>query len=178
MIPGPDIVVACPKCGALARHPTLISGYTVGSQVRTDGKRNSPTAHGPPHVAHCPACDAIYWTDEARQVGDIPVDAPQSEGSLIDPAWQSAPVLHEPAEESYITFCSADPRTARRRRRSQTALLRQSTLVLRAGYIAPTAGCRRHFAEGLGSFFVPGYPISHHNWPVVRADAGGLPDSK
>ncbi len=34
MIPGPGIVIAYPKCGAQARHPTLISSHTLGSQRR------------------------------------------------------------------------------------------------------------------------------------------------
>lgn len=42
MIPGPDQIIACPHCSALAKHLTLISGNAFGASVWTDGKQILP----------------------------------------------------------------------------------------------------------------------------------------
>ena len=42
MIPGPDQIVACPKCNGLAKYRTLLSGNTFGARVWTDGKQDAP----------------------------------------------------------------------------------------------------------------------------------------
>lgn len=36
MMPGPDQIVACPRCGALAKYTTFLSGNTIGALLWTD----------------------------------------------------------------------------------------------------------------------------------------------
>ena len=42
MLPGPNQIVACPHCEALAQYETLTSGNTFGARVWTDGKQIAP----------------------------------------------------------------------------------------------------------------------------------------
>src|ERR1044072_246587 len=99
MILGPDQIGASPRCGALAKHTTLVSGNTLGSRVWTDGKRISPMLPRPPVVVKCHQCAECFWLDQAEKVGTV--ERRVKEGRIVDPAWTAAPVVQEPTEEEY-----------------------------------------------------------------------------
>lgn len=99
MIPGPDIVIACPHCGALSRVFSLISGNTCGASHWTDGKMIAPMLPEPPQITKCHHCEAIYWTAEANTVGELSL-----ESSIKDPipeSWSNAPRIEELSESEY-----------------------------------------------------------------------------
>jgi hypothetical protein len=56
MLAGPDQIVACPHCKALAKYMTLMSGNTFGARVWTDGKQDAPMLPHPPAVVKCRQC--------------------------------------------------------------------------------------------------------------------------
>lgn len=87
MIPGPDQIVACPKCNGLAKYMTLLSGNTFGARVWTDGKQYAPMLPSPPAVVKCQQCAECYWLADAREVCNVPRTAP--------------PVVQEPSEDEY-----------------------------------------------------------------------------
>lgn len=97
MIVGPDCVVACPRCEGLARHPTLLSGNTVGMLVWTDGKRFAPMCYEPPPVVKCSHCGKCYWLAEAATVGHV--DRREMERDAD--AARRMPMVAEPAEEEF-----------------------------------------------------------------------------
>jgi hypothetical protein len=84
MLPGPDVTVACPACGAFANVPTLRSGNTFGTRVWTDGKHLSPMLPEIPPVVECGSCHAVYFLAAARRVND-----------------REAPAVCEPTEHRY-----------------------------------------------------------------------------
>lgn len=65
MRPGPDLVVACPRCGRRARVRTLLSGNTFGARVWTDGKVEAPMLPTHPPIAPCRACGRMFWWPDA-----------------------------------------------------------------------------------------------------------------
>jgi hypothetical protein len=99
MIPGPDQIVACPNCEALAKYMTLISGNNFGVRVWTDGKQVAPSLPRPPAVVKCHHCAECYWLADARKVGTV--EPWGEEGRHVDPAWTTAPVVQEPGETEY-----------------------------------------------------------------------------
>lgn len=99
MIPGPDQIVACPSCEALAKYTTLMSGNTFGARVWTDGKQVAPMLPRRPAVVKCLCCAECYWLADAREVGTV--QAWGDEGRQVDPAWRAAPVVQEPSEKEY-----------------------------------------------------------------------------
>jgi len=99
MTPGPDQIVACPHCKALAMDGTLNSGNTFGATVWTDGKQIAPMLPLPPAVVKCHECGECYWLDDAEEIGSIePWDSEEEE---VDPAWAAAPAVQEPTEDEY-----------------------------------------------------------------------------
>jgi hypothetical protein len=61
MKPGPDIIVACPRCGHRAMVPTLMSGNTFGARHWTDGYVEAPMLPRQPPIAVCRKCRHVYW---------------------------------------------------------------------------------------------------------------------
>ena len=53
---GPQRIIECPYCSALAQHRTLDSGNTLGAVVWTDGRQYAPMMVEPPAVVKCHAC--------------------------------------------------------------------------------------------------------------------------
>jgi hypothetical protein len=99
MIPGPDQIVACPHCGGLAKHLTLVSGNTFGARVWSDGKQVAPMLPRPPAIVKCRHCAECYWLADANKVGSVqPWGA---EGRKVNPAWTAAQEVEEPSEEEY-----------------------------------------------------------------------------
>ncbi len=94
MIPGPDLIRACPHCGALLRERTLASGNTFGGTFWCDGKEDYPMLPLSPPLVLCARCDAPYWLDEAEQVGE-------SWGDDEPPEWRGAPYAEFPPARAY-----------------------------------------------------------------------------
>jgi len=90
MIPGPTLVIACPRCGAAIRRRTLLTGNTSGAEYWTDGKRVAPMLPALPTMTRCQACRAIFWLAEAPQLGGR-VAVTGRVGTPHDPALDSAP---------------------------------------------------------------------------------------
>lgn len=74
MIPGPDLVLACPRCGAPARLFSIFSGNTFGTIAWTDGWRDAPMLPQPPRITRCHACGKIFWTAMAAELASIPAE--------------------------------------------------------------------------------------------------------
>ncbi len=96
MLPGPDIVIACPLCGALEKFRTLMSGNTFGARLWSDGKRIAPMLPEPPRFPRCHACREVYALADAKEIGEMPM-GPDS----VDSEWESAPFVAEPDEAAY-----------------------------------------------------------------------------
>lgn len=71
MIPGPDAVLGCPRCGALHRCGTLASGNTFGAVLWSDGWFEAPMRPLPPLVARCMGCHAFFWVARAVELGHV-----------------------------------------------------------------------------------------------------------
>ncbi len=117
MLPGPDRIIACPHCGALARQHSLASGNTIGAILWSDGKQEAPMLPEFPAVTRCRGCGHFYWMEDAGVKGEIPFLAAESD--KIPSAWATAPfadsltrdefieafdagVAHSPEQERYL----------------------------------------------------------------------------
>ena len=99
MILGPDQIIACPHCGGLSQHCTLVSGNTFGAQVWTDGKQVAPMLLQPPPVVKCAHCARCYWLADAEEIATVYLRVKGERN--IDPAWRKAPLAEEPSETEY-----------------------------------------------------------------------------
>ena len=112
MLPGPDIVVACPLCGALAKYGTLLSGNTFDAQLWSDGKQIAPMLPERPTFVQCHACHEVYALSEARELGEMPLGT-----APADSEWKSAPFVAEPDEAAfYAEIAKRDSNDATRHR--------------------------------------------------------------
>jgi hypothetical protein len=85
MIPGPDQIIACPKCKGLAYYITLKSGNTIDARVWTDSKMIAPMFPRPPTVVKCHRCAESYWRADAENIGIV--DRWRGAGEHVNPAW-------------------------------------------------------------------------------------------
>jgi hypothetical protein len=104
MMPGPDQIIACPKCKGLARYMTLKSGNTLDARVWTDSKMIAPMFPRPPAVVKCHRCAELYWRADAENIGIV--DRWRGAGEHVNPAWADAPKVEEPTEEEYYQALS------------------------------------------------------------------------
>jgi len=72
MLPGPQLVIACPTCKSLARVFTLLTGNTFRARWWTDGKRLAPMMPSQPRVTKCESCGSYFWVADAKVVGEVP----------------------------------------------------------------------------------------------------------
>lgn len=106
MIPGPDQIIACPHCSALAKHGTLMSGNTMGAHGWTDGKQIAPMLPRPPAVVLCQQCAQCYWLADAAKIGTVDLWGDRS--PQTDPSWTNAPYVQEPGETEYYQALQGD----------------------------------------------------------------------
>ena len=99
MIPGPDQIIACPKCKGLAKYRTIVSGNTFGATLWSDGKQVAPMLPVPPAVVKCRHCGEYYWLADAEEVGMV--EQWNGEDHQIKPEWTSAKEVIEPTEDEY-----------------------------------------------------------------------------
>lgn len=71
MIPGPDQILACPRCDALHRRRTLATGNTLEMTRWSDGKVDAPMLPDLPKITRCHSCRRIFWLANARALGEI-----------------------------------------------------------------------------------------------------------
>ncbi|GEN07017.1 hypothetical protein SAMN05443572_104359 [Myxococcus fulvus] len=72
MMPGPDVVVACPHCGAPHLLRSLATGNTLGIAGWTDGWcEEPPMALRPPVFSRCVSCHELFRAAESRRLGDL-----------------------------------------------------------------------------------------------------------
>lgn len=98
MLPGPDRIVACPRCKGLSSHGTLASGNNLGAVAWTDGFWRAPMLPRPPAVVQCAHCDTAFWLADAEEV-----EHRARSGAEPAPGPGGAPVARavEPTEEEY-----------------------------------------------------------------------------
>jgi hypothetical protein len=70
MLPGPDQIIACPKCSRPLRRHTLSSGNTFGAVLWSDGKQVAPMLPEMPVVSKCGHCSGIFWVEDAETLGE------------------------------------------------------------------------------------------------------------
>lgn len=68
MMPGPNMIIACPHCGHLSKKKTLFSGNTFGATIWSDGKRIAPMLPYFPAFVFCKGCGNLYWVKEAKEI--------------------------------------------------------------------------------------------------------------
>jgi hypothetical protein len=110
MIPGPDQVVACPRCEAEASYSTMISGNNFGARYWTDGRMIAPMLVETPAIVKCPSCGHVFWLADAREVREEPFPTPESifgaDGSITLPE-ATCPSLAQPTESEYYAALAA-----------------------------------------------------------------------
>jgi hypothetical protein len=100
MIPGPDKLIECPNCKALARVFTLLSGNTFGAKRWTDGKIFAPMLPRPPAITKCRNCGRYFWLSDAKVIGELLLWEPEAE--KIPSEWKAAEPVRELSEAEYI----------------------------------------------------------------------------
>jgi hypothetical protein len=101
MLPGPDIIIACLNCGALATVPSLLSGNTIGARWWTDGKMEAMMLPQYPEITKCHGCAAFYWVSDARRIGEIDYND-DSKRREVPEAWRDAENIRELSEDEYL----------------------------------------------------------------------------
>ena len=84
MLPGPNYIYQCPKCGNLLSNGSLSSGNTIGAQVFSDGKRIAPMLPEYPDLTKCKSCNTIFWLSKLKEIGT------QEWGDNENSKWQEA----------------------------------------------------------------------------------------
>jgi len=70
MLPGPDIIRACPACQGQVIETTIMSGNNLGAAFWSDGRMVAPMLPDNPRLVKCPHCMAPFWLAEARELGE------------------------------------------------------------------------------------------------------------
>ena len=115
---GPDLVLACPHCGAVARLFTLAQASPIGAISWTDGYQHAPDAPQQPNLVRCHACEKLHWTVEAKELGmiepaataenravkfaELEAGAPAEDGALAPEDWAAAPHMETADEAGYL----------------------------------------------------------------------------
>jgi hypothetical protein len=112
MIPGPDYVLSCPHCGALARLFSVLESDPSGTISWTDGYQHSPDAPRHPNLIRCHQCGQLHWLVEAAQVGMIDPPAMVEEGGVPRFAWfgkEEQPEPGTPPPQEWIDAPQVQP---------------------------------------------------------------------
>ena len=79
------IIRECPHCKAHVVEEETVSGNTIGAMYWTDGKREAKMLPDHPWLAKCPACQGLFWVDEAVEV-DTGFDAAKGKQQVLAPS--------------------------------------------------------------------------------------------
>lgn len=119
MLPGPDLVLACPHCGATARLRSISSGNTFGGHLWSDGAVDFPMLPSTPLVEACNECRQVYWVDDATEVDRFyPSFMAEALGfpELVDPeSYEDRPVIRSPTAYTLRRAIDAGLGTTRER---------------------------------------------------------------
>ncbi len=99
MIPGPDIILACPNCNALAKLPTFDAIDPTGALSWTDGYQELPGVPRQPNIIRCHACSKVYWLAVAAQLGFL---MPGEFGEGERAGWNGLPAVISTDEAGYL----------------------------------------------------------------------------
>src|SRR5262245_60498753 len=99
MTPGPEIIIACPHCGALERLSTIEHAEPEGMISWTDGYQESPGVQRQPNVTRCQSCHELYWVAQAAQVGYL---VPGEEPTEEKEAWRDLPHVERCDAEDFL----------------------------------------------------------------------------
>lgn len=78
MIPGPPLLLECPKCGEEKRMMSIISGNTFGATQWSDMYREAPMLPTLSEVQKCPHCNSYFLLSQAKDRFDEEEGAPFS----------------------------------------------------------------------------------------------------
>ena len=67
-MPGPNMIIACPHCGHLAKKKTYFSWNTIGAVLWSDGKQVAPMKPEIPAFVFCKKCEKLYWIKETKEI--------------------------------------------------------------------------------------------------------------
>jgi hypothetical protein len=84
MLPGPNYIYKCPKCGNLISKRSLMSGNTFGAKLFSDGKRIAPMLPDFPNLTKCKKCETIFWLSKLKEIGTYEWNSQKNE------EWQRA----------------------------------------------------------------------------------------
>lgn len=87
MLPGPEYIYKCPKCGNLLKNESVMSGNTFGAKFYSDGKAISPMLPENIILTSCKKCDAMFWLSQLKELGFIGWDTSEN------PGWENADEL-------------------------------------------------------------------------------------
>lgn len=111
MIPGPEIVVVCPRCEDLGLLWTLLSGNTFGARVRSDGRLFAPMFRPRSKIVACNRCDSVFWVEDAARVGQIDRLGRDGVPDRVPEEWTALRQLEEPDAEACLkALARKDPR--------------------------------------------------------------------
>ena len=100
LIPGPEIILACPSCRQPQKDTSYLSGNTARGDHWSDGFVSAPMAPwvGQPPVAKCPSCAHCFLVWTAEELGSID---PYDRGSSAR-QYESAPSIVRVGDEEAI----------------------------------------------------------------------------
>lgn len=75
MIPGPPLLLKCPKCGEEKRMMSIISGNTFGAVQWSDAYCEAPMLPTLSEVQKCPKCNSYFLLSQAKYRYDEAEDA-------------------------------------------------------------------------------------------------------
>ena len=79
------IIRECPHCKAHVVQEETVSGNTIGATYWTDGKREAKMLPDHPALVKCPACQGLFWVDEAVEV-DTGFDVAKGKQQVLAPS--------------------------------------------------------------------------------------------
>ncbi len=97
MMPGPELLIACPACDVLAKVFSPGMGDSYGAIIWSDGFRDAPMMPRPPRITRCHHCAHIFWVGAAIPCGYLDPESPNP-----DPAWTSAPYVAPLDEAGFL----------------------------------------------------------------------------
>ena len=68
LLPGPTLIMKCPRCAGLSQESTLTSGNTFGAKYWTDGAMRAPMLPRTPPIVKCAHWSGVAWADDFEEV--------------------------------------------------------------------------------------------------------------
>lgn len=68
MMPGPNMIIACPHCGHPIKKRTYYSYNTFGAVLWSDGKQVAPMKPEIPAFVFCKKCGNLFWLKDAKEI--------------------------------------------------------------------------------------------------------------